>query len=145
MRFPEDLDSHFNHKRWDSPSPQGSGVVHGWELSKEASATHLIPSKGKVKMADQKEKSHSTHSMEVENAQPHQGDKSNEVEEIFTPEQQTAILRKVDRRLIGATGVMYCISLMDRNNLGAAALAGMNRDLNLIAYRYVSSVGCTCT
>jgi hypothetical protein len=31
---------------------------------------------------------------------------------------------------------MYAISLMDRTNLGLAAVAGMNSDLNLIGNRY---------
>jgi hypothetical protein len=32
---------------------------------------------------------------------------------------------------------MYCISLMDRTNLSAAAIAGMLFDLKLVSTRYV--------
>ena len=55
----------------------------------------------------------------------------------FTPEEQKRIIRQVDRRLIITCGVMFCCCLMDRNNLGAAAIAGMSKDLKLVAYRYV--------
>lgn len=75
--------------------------------------------------------SHTEKATDEEINEPQQGS------ERFTPEQQKHILRRVDRRLIATTGLMYCISLMDRNNLGAAALAGMNTDLNLVGFRYV--------
>jgi len=42
----------------------------------------------------------------------------------FTPEEQKAILFKVDRRLVLTLGFLYMISLVDRTNLGAAAIAG---------------------
>ncbi|KAL9947561.1 hypothetical protein D7B24_006452 [Verticillium nonalfalfae] len=50
----------------------------------------------------------------------------------FTPEEQRKIIRRVDRRLVVIVGLMYCVSLMDRTNLSAAAIAGMNVELNLI-------------
>ncbi len=56
----------------------------------------------------------------------------------FTPEEQKKIMRRVDRRLVLTVGAMYCISLMDRTNLGAANIAGMGKDLLLIGNRYVS-------
>ena len=42
----------------------------------------------------------------------------------FTPEEQRAIIWRVDRRLVLTLGFLYMISLMDRTNLGAAAIAG---------------------
>lgn len=42
----------------------------------------------------------------------------------FTPKQARAIVRKIDARLVLTLGVMYCISLLDRTNLGAASVAG---------------------
>lgn len=59
----------------------------------------------------------------------------------FTLAEQKSIIRRVDRRLIITTGLMFCCCLMDRNNLGAAAIAGMSKDLKLIQYRYVSCIG----
>jgi hypothetical protein len=56
----------------------------------------------------------------------------------FSPEEQKKILRRVDRRLVLTVGAMYCISLMDRTNLGAANIAGMGKELMLIGNRYVS-------
>ena len=55
----------------------------------------------------------------------------------FTPEEQKRIIRRLDYRLVTTAGVLYCISLMDRTNLGAAVIAGMSEDLKLTGYRYV--------
>ncbi|KAK4143042.1 general substrate transporter [Dichotomopilus funicola] len=54
----------------------------------------------------------------------------------FTPEEQKKIIRRVDRRLVLTVGAMYCISLMDRTNLGAVNIAGMGKDLVLVGDRY---------
>ncbi|KAL2194878.1 general substrate transporter [Corynascus similis CBS 632.67] len=54
----------------------------------------------------------------------------------FTPAEQRKIIHRVDRRLVLTVGAMYCISLMDRTNLGAANIAGMGVDLKLIENRY---------
>lgn len=42
----------------------------------------------------------------------------------FTPAEQKKIIHRIDRRLVVTVGVLYCISLMDRTNLSAAAIAG---------------------
>lgn len=47
-----------------------------------------------------------------------------EDEEEFTEEEQRRIIRRIDLRLVTMTGLAYCISLMDRTNLSAAAIAG---------------------
>ncbi|EPE02359.1 general substrate transporter [Ophiostoma piceae UAMH 11346] len=49
----------------------------------------------------------------------------------FSPEDQRRIMRHIDRRLVVTVGFMYCVSLMDRTNLGAANIAGMSADLVL--------------
>jgi hypothetical protein len=56
----------------------------------------------------------------------------------FSPAEQKKIMRHLDRRLVLTVGAMYCVSLMDRTNLGAANIAGMSKDLVLIGNRYVS-------
>ena len=50
-----------------------------------------------------------------------------DVDEIYSHAEQRAIIHRVDRRLVTMCGVMYCISLMDRTNLSAAAIAGYVR------------------
>lgn len=55
----------------------------------------------------------------------------------FTPQEQKKIIHQIDRRLVLTVGALYCISLMDRTNLGAAMIAGMGTDLKLIGNRYV--------
>lgn len=57
----------------------------------------------------------------------------------FTPEEQRKIISRIDRRLVVTVGAMYCVSLMDRTNLGAANIAGMGVELKLIGDRYVSA------
>ncbi len=42
----------------------------------------------------------------------------------YTAEEQKIIVRKVDLRLVSTLGILYCASLMDRTNLGSAAIAG---------------------
>lgn len=45
--------------------------------------------------------------------------------DVFTPEEQKKIIRRIDIRLVLTLGFMYCVSLMDRTNLGIAAVGGM--------------------
>ncbi|KAL3454967.1 major facilitator superfamily domain-containing protein [Aspergillus heterothallicus] len=60
-----------------------------------------------------------------------------DVDEEYTYEEQRKIVHRVDRRLIVICGAAYCISLMDRTNVSAAAIAGMTVDLELyIGFRY---------
>ncbi|CAN8104781.1 unnamed protein product [Discula destructiva] len=54
----------------------------------------------------------------------------------FSLEEQKRIMWRLDRRLVPVLGVMYCVSLMDRTNLGAANIAGMSKELMLIGDRY---------
>ncbi len=42
----------------------------------------------------------------------------------FSETEQKHIVRRIDRRLVTVLGVLYCASLMDRTNLGSAAIAG---------------------
>ncbi|KAJ4292749.1 hypothetical protein N0V90_009412 [Kalmusia sp. IMI 367209] len=62
-------------------------------------------------------------------------------ESEFSEVEQKKIIHRIDRRLVVTVGVLYCISLMDRTNLSAAALAGMTVELKLgIPYPLSSSV-----
>ncbi|KAL7626525.1 hypothetical protein AAE478_003297 [Parahypoxylon ruwenzoriense] len=68
-----------------------------------------------------------------------EGDKSqlsDTVDDDISEEEGKRIIWRVDRRLVTMVGVLYCISLMDRTNLSAAAVAGMIDDLNLVGTRY---------
>jgi hypothetical protein len=42
----------------------------------------------------------------------------------FTEAEQKRIIGRIDRRLVTTLGLLYCASLMDRTNLGSAAIAG---------------------
>lgn len=55
----------------------------------------------------------------------------------FTPEEQRKIMWRIDVRLVLTLGFMYCVSLMDRTNLGIAAIGGMAFDLKTtVGVRY---------
>jgi hypothetical protein len=54
----------------------------------------------------------------------------------FTPAEQRKIIWRVDRRLVLTLGFLYCVSLMDRTNLGIAVVSGMGVDLVLTGPRY---------
>ncbi|KAK6953109.1 hypothetical protein Daesc_005409 [Daldinia eschscholtzii] len=60
----------------------------------------------------------------------------NLVDDDVSEEEGKKIIWRVDRRLVTLVGVLYCISLMDRTNLSAAAIAGMNEELHLVGERY---------
>lgn len=45
-------------------------------------------------------------------------------DEQFTAAEQRKIIRRVDFRLIAMLGLVYSIQLMDRSNVGMAAIAG---------------------
>jgi hypothetical protein len=49
----------------------------------------------------------------------------------WTHEEIQSVKHRIDRRLVTTVGFMYCISLMDRTNLSAAAIAGMTAELKL--------------
>lgn len=49
----------------------------------------------------------------------------------FTPAEEKKIMRKVDLYLVPMLGALYLVSLLDRTNLGAAAIAGMTKELHL--------------
>ncbi|KAI0857214.1 major facilitator superfamily domain-containing protein [Xylaria cubensis] len=57
-------------------------------------------------------------------------------EDEFTEREARKIVHKIDRRLLVTIGFMYCVSLIDRTNISAAAIAGLAKDLVLTGNRY---------
>ncbi|KAH7309515.1 major facilitator superfamily transporter [Stachybotrys elegans] len=55
-----------------------------------------------------------------------------DVDHGLTPAEQRHIIRRIDKRLVVMLGAMYCVSLMDRTNMSAAAIAGMREELHLV-------------
>ena len=43
---------------------------------------------------------------------------------VYSYKEQRAIIHRIDRRLVVTCGLLYCISLIDRGNLGNASIAG---------------------
>ncbi|ORY26040.1 major facilitator superfamily domain-containing protein [Naematelia encephala] len=61
---------------------------------------------------------------------------------VFAPnaELEKRILRKIDLRLIPIAMIMYLLNYLDRNNVGNAKTAGMQKDLNLSSSDYSLAV-----
>jgi hypothetical protein len=76
------------------------------------------------KAVDHIEKSHASVSDEVDD---------------YDEQEAKKIVQRIDRRLLVTIGFMYCVSLIDRTNISAAAIAGLLQDLKLTGNRYVSS------
>lgn len=53
-----------------------------------------------------------------------------------TPEEEAAVIRKLDWRLLPFVLVLYSLSILDRSNLGNARIAGMAKEINLTGLRY---------
>lgn len=54
----------------------------------------------------------------------------------FSDQEVRALKRKIDLRLVVVLGIMYCVSRMDRNNLGHAVITGMGVDQEIVGNRY---------
>ncbi|KAF2645609.1 MFS general substrate transporter [Massarina eburnea CBS 473.64] len=56
--------------------------------------------------------------------------------ELYTPDEDGAVLRKLDRRLVAFMALLYCLSFLDRSNIGNAKIAGLADDLKLTSQQY---------
>ncbi|KAJ5572410.1 hypothetical protein N7450_009394 [Penicillium hetheringtonii] len=54
----------------------------------------------------------------------------------FTPEEEKALVRKIDLTLLPTMWIMYLLSYMDRTNIGNAKISGMETDLSLTSNEY---------
>ncbi|KAF8248535.1 MFS general substrate transporter [Wilcoxina mikolae CBS 423.85] len=55
---------------------------------------------------------------------------------LYTRQEERAVIRKLDKYLVGGLAVLYMLSFLDRSNIGNAKIAGMNEDLELRGDRY---------
>ncbi|KAI4795216.1 MFS general substrate transporter, partial [Aureobasidium sp. EXF-8846] len=51
--------------------------------------------------------------------------------ELYTPDEEKALLRKLDTRLVLFLALLYMLSFLDRGNIGNARVAGMSTSLKL--------------
>lgn len=74
-------------------------------------------------MADE-EKNHEVNQLERRVSQEsHLSDQAHI--DAFSPEEAKKLIWRIDCRLVLTCGFMYCVSLMDRTNLGIAVVGGM--------------------
>ncbi|KAK0746669.1 major facilitator superfamily domain-containing protein [Schizothecium vesticola] len=50
--------------------------------------------------------------------------------QLYTPDEEAAVVRKLDRRLVVFVAGLYMLSFLDRSNIGNARVAGMDEDLD---------------
>ncbi|KAK4041364.1 high-affinity nicotinic acid transporter [Parachaetomium inaequale] len=55
--------------------------------------------------------------------------------QLYTPEEEQAVVRKFDRRLVVFVALLYLLSFLDRSNIGNARVAGMDDDLQSVPPR----------
>jgi len=53
-----------------------------------------------------------------------------------TPEEEAAVIRKLDWHLLPFVFLLYMLAVLDRSNLGNARLAGMEDEIDLTGFRY---------
>lgn len=53
-----------------------------------------------------------------------------------TPQEEAAVIRRLDWHLMPFVFLLYMLAVLDRSNLGNARLAGMEDDINLGGWRY---------
>ncbi|KAL0933121.1 major facilitator superfamily transporter [Colletotrichum truncatum] len=49
--------------------------------------------------------------------------------QLYTPDEERAVVRKFDRRLVLFVALLFMLSFLDRSNIGNARIAGMDEDL----------------
>ncbi|KAK5046091.1 hypothetical protein LTR84_008548 [Exophiala bonariae] len=54
----------------------------------------------------------------------------------YTDEEEAAVVRKLDRKLVILLGFLYMLSFLDRSNIGNARIAGLEKDLSLSSAQY---------
>ncbi|OCT45064.1 putative transporter [Cladophialophora carrionii] len=54
----------------------------------------------------------------------------------YTDEEEAAVVRKLDRKLVIFLGFLYMLSFLDRSNIGNARIAGLEKDLSLSSSQY---------
>ncbi|CAG8256862.1 unnamed protein product [Penicillium salamii] len=59
---------------------------------------------------------------------------------LISPEEEKALVRKIDLTLLPMIWIMYLLSYMDRTNIGNAKISGMAADLNLTSNQYSTAL-----
>lgn len=76
----------------------------------------------------------------VENAVPENSSRAPTLIRNLTPEErrklEKSLMRKIDLRLLPMIIIMYILNFLDRNNIAAARLAGIEKDLKLTGSQF---------
>lgn len=54
----------------------------------------------------------------------------------YTEKQESALIRKIDRKLLPLLTILYLLSFLDRTNIGNARLFGLEKDLGMKGLDY---------
>ncbi|KAH8594355.1 major facilitator superfamily domain-containing protein [Bisporella sp. PMI_857] len=61
--------------------------------------------------------------------------------QLYTPDEENAVVKKFDRKLVLFVALLYMLSFLDRSNIGNAKIAGLDLDLELDDTRYEWVIG----
>lgn len=53
---------------------------------------------------------------------------------------EKALLRKMDRKLLPAVGILYLLSFLDRSNVANAKVEGLTTDLHMTGNQYLTGL-----
>ncbi|KAI9759739.1 MAG: hypothetical protein M4579_002124 [Chaenotheca gracillima] len=55
---------------------------------------------------------------------------------LYTPDEERAVVKRFDRRVVSLVALLYMLSFLDRSNIGNARVAGLTVDLHLTSSQY---------
>ena len=126
----------------DRTKPSSSDEVNDFvegELGDETAVEEQIPGKlgAHDRMDEQKTDSfsESEDDLDVHEFTP-QVTRSNTTLMEYTEEEERAVIRKFDRKLVLFLALLYMLSFLDRSNIGNARIAGMDSSLSLSSSQY---------
>lgn len=118
-----------------TPSSRSSHSSDGLAVTDDPDSYELRPITPRIEPAindddDEEEEGaflHSTRRASMDSAQSY---------ELYTPDEDRVVLRKLDIRLVGFMALLYSLNFLDRSNIGNARIAGLADDLNLSSSQY---------
>jgi hypothetical protein len=112
-----------------TPSPRSSHSSDGLPLTSDPDAyeLHVLTPRGQSPARGEEALLRGTRRLSFDSVQSY---------ELYTPDEEKAVLRKLDRRLVAFMALLYCLSFLDRSNIGNARIAGLVDDLGLSSKQY---------
>ncbi|KNG47113.1 polyphosphoinositide phosphatase [Stemphylium lycopersici] len=121
-----------------TPSPRTSHSSDGLSMTHEPNAFELriIPPRSKPVSRDELEEEDGDQDEAFLPSARRPSLDSVQSYELYTPDEDRTVLKKLDRRLVAFMALLYMLSFLDRSNIGNARIAGLADDLKLSSAQY---------